>query len=167
MTLAYKAEYEQNLTITLDELLAKYSLTSEDLPGCETWIKPNSTIQPVVTPPKKPKRVKAIDKVLQHIDTKPAVITHSTMVPSTTVLPETTATESQLKKIEEFKELALDHCINFMNKDAKFSEVKEFKDIVAVVNTLETSYQKTDPDAGKPTINILVQNLMERFKDDC
>lgn len=165
MTLAYKAEYEQNLTITLDELLAKYQLTKEDLPGCETWTKPN-TSQPVAKVTK-PKRVKAIDKILQ----QPAqvVATPSTIVtpPTVPLLVETVATDVQLRKIENFKELALDHCLNFMAKDAKLSEVKEFKDIVAIVDSLEKSYQKADPDAGKPTINIMINNLLERFSDDC
>lgn len=161
MTLAYKAEYEQNLTITLDELLAKYQLAKEDLPGCETWTKPNSSIQ-TIEKAKPKKKVKVIDKVLASIDTQ-------TITPAIdkTILPETQATEAQLKKIESFKELALDHCLNFMVKDSKFSEVKEFKDIVAIVDSLEKSYQKADPDAGKPTINIMINNLLERFSDDC
>lgn len=167
MTLAYKAEYEQNLTITLDELLAKYQLAKDDLPGCETWTKPGSKQELVIEPKKKPKRAKAIDKILQ----QPAqvVATPSTIVtpPTVPLLAETVATEVQLRKIENFKELALDHCLNFMAKDAKFSEVKEFKDIVAIVDSLEKSYQKVDPDAGKPTINIMINNLLERFSDDC
>lgn len=166
MTLAYKAEYEQNLTITLDELLAKYQLTKEDLPGCETWAKPSSKQELVIE--KKPRKVKAIDKALQRLKTSPQIVTPSTIaLPKQELLIETVATEVQLKKIENFKELALDHCLNFMHRDAKLSEVKEFKDIVAIVDSLEKSYQKADPDAGKPTINIMINNLLERFSDDC
>ena len=159
MVEAYQAEYEHT-NITIDALLEKYQLTKDDIKGYESWRKPGE-VELVKT---KPKRTKKIDKVLQTLEDQP-------IVPEVITTPdleiETTATESQLKKIEEFKELALAHCLNFMHRDAKLSEVKEFKDIVAIVNTLETSYQKTDPDAGKPTINILVQNLMERFNDDC
>lgn len=164
MVEAYQAEYEHT-NITIDALLEKYQLTKDDIKGYELWRKPGEI---VIETKVKPKRTKKIDKVLQTleaIDSKPTAPTITTLGIAT--LPETTATESQLKKIEEFKELALDHCLNFMHRDAKLSEVKEFKDIVAIVNTLETSYQKTDPGAGKPTINILVQNLMERFNDDC
>jgi hypothetical protein len=157
MTLAYKAEYEQNLTITLDELLAKYSLTYEDLPGCETWTKP-STIQTLVIPAKKPKRVKAIDKILAS-----TIVTQSKQELLATSEP----TDIQLRKIESFKELAVEYCLNFMAKDVRFSEVKEFRDIVNIMDSLEKSYQKADPGAGKPTINILINNLMERFSDDC
>lgn len=159
MVEAYQAEYEHT-NISIDALLEKYQLTKDDIKGYESWKKPGEVA--------KPKRTKKIDKVLQNLDAKPNIVPATTITTTDIVtLPETTVTESQLKKIEEFKELALDHCLNFMHRDAKLSEVKEFKDIVAIVNTLETSYQKTDPDAGKPTINILVQNLMERFNDDC
>lgn len=165
MILAYKAEYEHNPTITIDELLTKYSITLEDIAGYETWIKPGQENIVITTPTKKPKRVKAIDKVLANLD-KPIEVLPP-IVPTIPVEPESMATEVQLQKIENFKNLALDHCLKFMQKDAQFSEVKEFKDIVAIVDSLEKSYQKVDPDAGKPTINILVQNLMERFQDDC
>jgi hypothetical protein len=163
MVEAYQAEYEHT-DISIDALLEKYQLTKDDIKGYEAWRKPGEL--EVVKP--KPRRTKKIDKVLQNlevVDNKQEVL--PTLPPTITTLPETTATEGQLKKIEEFKELALDHCLNFMHRDAKLSEVKEFKDIVAIVNTLETSYQKTDPDVGKPTVNILIQNLVERFQDDC
>jgi hypothetical protein len=87
--------------------------------------------------------------------------------PQPSLVEDSSASQVQLDKIARFKELAVQHCITFMERDAKFSEVKEFKDIVAIVDTLEKSYQKVDPDAGKPTINIMINNLMERFKDDC
>jgi hypothetical protein len=157
---AYKAEFDLKVNSGTDPHLAiaqikeAYSLTNDDLPGHETWI----------AKPTKNKRTKKIDKVLEATagnSEQPGVIV---VKPS---LPVTPAVDSQLEKIENFKKLALDHCIHFMEKDAKFAEVKEFKDIVAIVDTLEKSYQKTDPEAGKPTINIMINNLMERFKDDC
>lgn len=101
------------------------------------------------------------EKTLEVLPVVPMNISHT---PS---LPEPVAIETPIAKIEKFKELALDHCIKFMQDDAEFAEVKEFKDIVAIVDTLEKSYQKADPEAGKPTINIMINNLMERFKDDC
>lgn len=160
---AYKAEYETT-NITLEALLEKYELTKEDIPGHETWIAYNS--KPViVTKPTKTKKVKPIDKILATIDKPIEVPLKAAVVPSIDIV--TTGTEAQLAKIANFKELALDHCIRFMSQDAKFAEVKEFRDIVAIVDSLEKSYQKVDPEAGKPTINIMINNLMERFKDDC
>jgi len=145
MLIAYKAEYEHT-DISIQDLLKKYQLDKEDIKGYKEWTKVLPTPR-IVTP-------QLVEPTLDIV----------TIVDD---LPVTIVTDSQLKKIEEFKELALEHCLKFMKKDAQFSEVKEFKDIVAIVNTLETSYQKADPDAGKPTINIMINNLLERFNDDC
>jgi hypothetical protein len=177
LTEAYKAEYETT-PITIEALIAKYDLSPEDIKGHETWISFLNPPKPAVATKPKPKtKTQAkVDTIIDSIS-EPTTITPSAIV--TTPLAkqelsllasqanETIATEVQLEKIANFKELALDHCIRFMSQDAKFAEVKEFKDIVAIVDSLEKSYQKIDPDAGKPTINILVQNLMERFTDDC
>jgi len=177
LTEAYKAEYETT-PITIEALIAKYDLSPEDIKGHETWISFLNPPKPAVATKPKPKTKKQakVDTIIDSIS-EPTTIAPSAIV--TTPLAkqelsllasqanETIATEVQLEKIANFKELALDHCIRFMSQDAKFAEVKEFKDIVAIVDSLEKSYQKIDPDAGKPTINILVQNLMERFTDDC
>lgn len=165
MVEAYQAEYEHT-DISIIDLLEKYQLTKDDIKGYEDWRKPGEVhIVPIESKPKRKvtKKQAIVDKIVERVVTPTEVITTQDI----DKLPQTEASDSNLKKIEEFKELALDHCLKFMKKDAQFSEVKEFKDVVAIVNTLETSYQKTDPDAGKPTINILVQNLVERFKDDC
>ena len=73
--------------------------------------------------------------------------------------------QTKEEKIEEFKKLALDHALSFMRTDAKFAEVKEFKDIVAVVDSIDKSYQKAPTDTT--TVNVLVQNIMQRAIDDC
>lgn len=163
---AYKAEYETT-NITLEALLEKYELTKEELPGHETWIAYNSK----PAKPRKTKTQKKTDTILaqaaQSEIVTPTIVTPILLPKPAGILPETSVTETQLAKIANFKELALDHCIKFMSQDAKFAEVKEFKDIVAIVDSLEKSYQKVDPEAGKPTINIMINNLMERFKDDC
>jgi len=181
LTEAYRTEYETT-NITLKELMEKYDLTHEDIPGHEQWTQHKSTAtKSTKQPPTRARKIKKVDKLISDIISEPvqplvtlAVIEEPaiTLEPVQTLVTKqplvaTEPTETQLDKIAQFKELALDHCINFMNKDAKFSEVKEFKDIVAIVDTLEKSYQKVDPEAGKPTINILINNLMERFNDDC
>ena len=136
MLAAYREEYEATPGLTIDELLAKYDITTKDIKGYTKWEKRTaSPIKPIIVP-------------------KPLLVT---IQPS----PEK---KTPQESIDEFKELALDHALNFMKNDARFSEVKEFKDIVAIVDSLEKSYNKMT-DSG-PTINILVQNLMERFKDD-
>jgi len=74
------------------------------------------------------------------------------------------SSEEVLADIKEFKSLAMQHALKFMKNDAQFAEVKEFKDIVAIVDSIEKSYKDTK-DTG-PTVNVLVQNITERFKDD-
>jgi hypothetical protein len=91
----------------------------------------------------------------------------ATIVPAPRTLRAPAPTTSDLtvtEKIEKFKEDALEHCLTFMSQQAEFAEVKEFKDIVAIVDSIEKSYKSTK-DTG-PTINIMIQNLMERFSDD-
>lgn len=139
MLAAYREEYEATPGLTIDELLAKYDITTKDIKGYTKWEK--RTAPKPVAP-------------------KPLPSTTPIATPPADLLEKKTPQEA----IEEFKELALDHALKFMKNDARFAEVKEFKDIVAIVDSLEKSYNKT-ADTG-PTINILVQNLMERFKDD-
>jgi len=68
--------------------------------------------------------------------------------------------------IDEFKGLALDHCIKFMKTDAAYAETKELKQIVDIVTSIESSTFKDEKEQG-PTINVLVQNLMQGITDDC
>lgn len=137
---SYKIEYETT-SITKEQLRLKYQLP--DTLDISKW-----------------------EKVATEVETLPNIVEVLPPPPSTS-LPDPATLDTHIAKIGKFKELALDHCIKFMQDDAEFAEVKEFKDIVAIVDTLEKSYQKADPEAGKPTINIMINNLMERFKDDC
>jgi len=70
-----------------------------------------------------------------------------------------------LDDIERFKQLAVQRAVEFIEQDARFAEVKEFKDIVAIVDTIEKSYKNKT--TNEPTINILIQNLVKKFNDDC
>ena len=66
--------------------------------------------------------------------------------------------------ISEFKDLAMAHALKFMHNDAEFAEVKEFKDMVSIVGTIEASLKDNKPDN---VINIAIQNIVKDFKDDC
>lgn len=137
--LAYKIEYETT-DITLDDLAFKYSIHLGDTSG---WVKEPHLIQPVVTP---------------------ATI----VMPTTPRLPEITPLDDReqlLADILAFKKGAIEHAKKFMAKDVAFCEVKEFKDMVSVVTNLEQSL--IEQKQTGPVVNILVQNLVERFKDDC
>lgn len=165
---AYKAEYDLMLstglkhTAVVDHLNKTYTLSDEELAIANSWAPP-------IVPKQKTSRRKPA-KALQPTE----VLTTTAVVKQpdeqVEVLPPVTDDQAPVavqEKISAFKEAALDHCISFMAKDAKFAEVKEFKDIVAVVDSIEKSYQKADTKDRGPTINILVQNLTERFRDDC
>lgn len=168
MLAAYKAEYEST-NITIEELKLKYDLTDSDIEGYESWVAYGTFAQYCTNVEvKKPKKVTKSQAKTNKVIEQSTIVTEPTKeIAIAQVVEPYLNLEVQLAKIANFKELALDHCIKFMSQDAKFAEVKEFKDIVAIVDSLEKSYQKVDPDAGKPTINILIQNLVERFTDDC
>ena len=149
---AYKAEYDLLVSTGLkhkqavDKLHSQYILEPEELAIANSW--------EVVVTKSKPVRAKKTKE-------PPTVEVLTCSVPvDSEIVPDTK------EKIAQFKELALDHCLTFMKKDARYAEVKEFKDIVAVVDSIEKSYDKSKS-TDTPTINILVQNLVERFRDDC
>ena len=72
------------------------------------------------------------------------------------------------KDIDKFKTLAIKEAVRFMEHDVEFAEVKQFKDMVAIVDSIEKSYRANGPEG--PTINVVIQQLVQRFKeapDDC
>lgn len=143
LLLSYQIEYE-NTDITIDELCSKYDVTTKQLKGYTKWSKKTSETNelPELIEPSKPIVTK-----------KPADITI------------VNDKEQVLSDIDEFKRLAVAHAVKFIKDDAEFAEVKEFKDMVAIVDSIEKSYKDTKEQG--PTINIAIQNLVERFKDDC
>ena len=136
----YQMEFEHS-NITINDLLDKYSLKLEDLKGHELWVK-GSTIVPSIVPDN---------------------------LPSTNILDGSLDSSEQTleEQVLDFKEKAMEHCLTFMEKDVRFAEVKEFKDIVSIVDSIDKSLQKGNPDDKGTTINVLVQNITEKFQDDC
>jgi len=139
LLLSYQMEYEATPDFTIEDLCIKYDVKTKDLKGHTKWTK-QSEQPPVIS--------EVIDKPI----VKPRDI-----VPKTT--------EELLADVEDFKHLAVAHAVKFMREDARFAEVKEFKDMVAIVDSIEKSYKDTKEQG--PTVNILIQNLAEKFKDDC
>lgn len=74
--------------------------------------------------------------------------------------PQTNSTKSN---IESFKVLVVEKALEYI--ECGLRDPKELKDLVTIVDTIEKSYGK--PETTTPTINILVQNLVEKYKDDC
>jgi hypothetical protein len=142
---AYKTEFETT-DITISELLKKYSITKRKLKGHEDW-------------------TKRLQQDFVNDQQTLLLTAPSTNMPTTTT-HDSTISKTNAEKIEAFKTAALDRALLFIEVDAQFAEVKEFKDIVAIVDSIEKSYQKVDPEAGKSTVNLFVQQIMAQFKDD-
>ncbi len=138
LLLTYQAEYETTPDFTIANLCEKYDVTTKQLSGYTKWSKRS---EPSVEP---------------EANIVPAIARN---------LPIPSNTEELLDDVENFKRLAVAHAVKFMKNDAEFAEVKEFKDMVSIVDSIEKSY-KGIADTG-PTVNILIQNLTEKFHDDC
>jgi len=138
----YKKEYETT-DITIDELQDKYSLHNFIIP--EDWNKRAHTAE----------IVKPSGTIVTPVNTNNGLQSTENSIHGITSIQ---------SKVEEFKELAIDHALKFMKNDAQFAEVKEFKDMVSIVGTIEASYKDTKPEN---TINIAIQNIVKGFTDDC
>ena len=135
LLLQYQEEYETTPGLTIDQICKKYEVETKQLKGYTKWAKRNQ-------------ETNKLPEIQEPIN-------------STIVI----ATEEALSKdIDEFKTLAMAHALKFMRNDAEFAEVKEFKDMVSIVGTIEASIKDIKPEN---TINIAIQNIVKEFKDDC
>lgn len=165
LILTYKIEYETT-SITLDSLIEKYDINLDDIPDISDWRKQTeaepeveilATPQPrakrkkatIVTPPLPPAKTSPLDAIVE-------------------IAPEEIAHENQdvLDQIDEFKRLTLAKATKFVRDEADYADIKDLKDVVSIVDTIEKSYKGVKQG---PAVNILVQNLVERFRDgdDC
>lgn len=140
---SHRIEYETT-DITLEQLRMKYNLP-ESL-DTSSWVKEFPTtniLQPVVI-------------------TKPAPPEPDQENSSSVEI------EEMMSDIHKFKQLTVTKALNFMSNDAEWAEVKEIKDMVAIVDSIEKSIrpQLSDKPVGV-TVQVLVQNLMSEFKRDC
>lgn len=140
LLLTYQAEYETTPDFTIDDLCQKYDVTTKQLKGHDSWAK----------------RLQEPTKLPEPTETNNDIIANSNI--------DKPSTAETLDDIEEFKQLAIAHAVKFMKDDVRFAEVKEFKDMVAIVDSIEKSYKDTKPEN---TINIAIQNIVKEFKDDC
>ena len=145
LLLTYRKEFESS-DITIQELCKKYHVTLKELKGYSTWKKEQPKPQPK-QPPAAPVPIANIE--IPQLPKK---------------LPITPTDTSVKDDIEKFKKLAIANALRFIEEDIAFASVKDFKDIVAIVDSIDKSY-KDIKDTG-PTIQVLVQNIFERFNDD-
>lgn len=150
-----KLEYEAGAEI--DTILDKYKITREQLGEPEWLSKPRVTILPALN--KTPASIEP-NKPLA-----PAVVTIAQ--PASQDLNEAEQDESVtriLEKISSFKEKAVDYALDMMSM---VGDTKELKDLISSVTAIEATYKDLRPKDNTPVINIAIQNLVDRFRDDC
>ena len=150
-----KLEYEAGAEI--DTILDKYKITKEQLGEPEWLSKPRVTILPALnkTPASRTEPTLA-----------PAVVTIAQQ-PNITEINEAEQDESVtriLEKISSFKEKAVDYALDMMSM---VGDTKELKDLISSVTAIEATYKDLRPKDNTPVINIAIQNLVDRFRDDC
>lgn len=150
-----KLEYEAGAEIST--ILDKYKITKEQLGEPEWLSKPRVTILPALN--KTPASIEP-NKPLA-----PAVVTIAQ--PASQDLNEAEQDESVtrvLEKISSFKEKAVDYALDMMSM---VGDTKELKDLISSVTAIEATYKDLRPKDNTPVINIAIQNLVDRFRDDC
>lgn len=150
-----KLEYEAGAEIST--ILDKYKITKEQLGEPEWLSKPRVTILPALnkTPASRTEPTLA-----------PAVVTIAQQ-PNITEINEVEQDESVtriLEKISSFKEKAVDYALDMMSM---VGDTKELKDLISSVTAIEATYKDLRPKDNTPVINIAIQNLVDRFRDDC
>lgn len=144
-----KLEYEAGAEIST--ILDKYKITKEQLGEPEWLSKPRVTILP------------APASIEHNKPLAPAVVT----IAQPADLNEAEQDESVtriLEKISSFKEKAVDYALDMMSM---VGDTKELKDLISSVTAIEATYKDLRPKDNTPVINIAIQNLVDRFRDDC
>ncbi len=151
LLLSYQIEYETT-PISLEDLKEKYNLTDKDLKGSSTWVKSINDNNPNT------------NTIVPNTNDNTIVSTNNT--PNSIVPTNNSNVEFDNSKferdIQSFKEQALKYCKDFMALEAAHASTKEVKDIVAIIASIEPKQQAQ----STTQVNVLVQNLAERFKDD-
>lgn len=161
-----REEYETT-TITIDELCLYHGTPLKELKGYKSWKKIAQTVEAIditgfledETPA--PLAIPTADPVIEVVDSLP--------LPQPPALPSVPQPQSldiaQLKlDIGTCKQLAITRCKDFLTNDAKFAEIKEIKDVVAIVSDIDKSLAGTPQ--GGTTVNVLINNLIASFRDD-
>lgn len=131
-----RAEYETDPDISIDELCDKYNIERSALGPTNDW-------QKVIDIPSTP--------------LVPIEVTTPTSI-DTKVAP----TNKDI--IDEFKNLTITEALQRMRNEASGMSVKDMKELVALVDTIDRSYHKS---TDSNQINIIVQNVISRYVDDC
>lgn len=147
MVKIYKTEYENNPDLTLDNLCNKYSIEPTQLGDTSNWKKPET----------KPKQELIIPAQPNDPASQPDK-------PNSSIVIEDDE-ETILSKIREIKLSALEGVKEFFDdNDLTDVSTKEYRDMVAVLKDLEAGEAKN---TQGNTYNVMVQNILGKFQDDC
>lgn len=180
LLLSYQIEY-QTTTISREDLEEKYEAIPNNI--FEKWNKPEyllkriedsediideseQTIEVIAEPEEQiviPERT-IVTKPEDIID-EPKQIVKLPPIEVVTEEKDPKSKEVMMEDIVHFKRELLTYCQNFINKDSQYAEVKEIKDVAKIVTDLEDSFKDKGPES--PTVNVLIQNITQGFKDDC
>ena len=80
------------------------------------------------------------------------------------IVPDVSSDVAILENVQQFKRMAVKQAKERIATDTMM-DTKELKDLVSVVDTIEKSL--TGKNDSGTTVNVLVQNIQQRFKDDC
>lgn len=138
-----KLEYEAGSEI--ETVLDKYKVTKEQIGEPEWLTKPRVTVLPAPQQPLAPAVVTIAQPAQQEPEQDESVV-------------------RVLEKISLFKEKAVDYALDMMSM---VGDTKELKDLISSVTAIEATYKDLRPKDNTPVINIAIQNLVDRFRDDC
>ena len=159
-----REEYETT-TITIDELCLYHGTPLKELKGYKSWKKIAQASEAIdITGFLE-------DETLPIATTEPVIeeVAELPLPPQPPTLPSVPQPQSldiaQLKiDIGTCKQLAITRCKDFLTNDAKFAEIKEIKDVEAIVSDIDKSLASTPQ--GGTTVNVLINNLIASFRDD-
>ena len=132
----YRAEYEADPEITLQSLALKYGFEVEDLGDTSSWAKS----LPLVVP--------TVEASASAIPTKPS--------------KEPEESDELRNNILEFKRNVVKESLTRL-KMAGAMETKELKELATVVDIVDKSLRST---ADSNNINVLIQNIINKYGDD-
>lgn len=134
----YRSEYELDANLTIDGLKAKYNLTDEDIGDTSTW--------------KKQLDVEVITDSRPLAPAKKPIQTLASEAPS-----------SVQQDIESFKRAVVTEALHRIKWEASSIDTKSLKELASIVDMIERSYKGTQ---DGQQVNVLIQNIVNNFKDD-
>ena len=133
----YRAEYESGADVTLESLAFKYGFDIEDLGDTSSWAKSPTTL--------------------------PTQPTEIEIIPRSAPPAPTPAPDDELKEdINKFKRGVVKESLSRL-KMAGMMDTKELKELATIVDIVDKSLRST---ADGANVNVLIQNIINKYGDD-